>query len=35
MNQNNQVMVSHYRIYVDEFVLPVPTMKLIVSFMQK
>ena len=28
-------MVSHYRIYVDEFVLPVPMMKLIVSFLQK
>jgi hypothetical protein len=35
MNQNNQEMVSHYRIYVDEFVLPVPMMKLIVSFLQK
>jgi hypothetical protein len=35
MNQNNQAMVSHDRIYVDEFVLPVPMMKLIASFLQK
>jgi hypothetical protein len=29
------VMVSHDRIYVDEFVLPVPMMRLIVSFLQR